>query len=105
DLKVIDGTNGLFVAMPSRKLADHCPKCNGKNHMRARFCNNCGARLNENRAGRDVKGRKKLHADVAHPINAECREQLQNAVIEAYNAELERSQQPGYVPQRMDDDE
>ena len=30
DLKLIEGTNGLFVAMPSRKLADHCPKCRCK---------------------------------------------------------------------------
>lgn len=41
DIKVIQGTNGYFVAMPSRKMSDHCPKCGGKNHLRARFCNNC----------------------------------------------------------------
>ena len=105
DLKVIDGTNGLFVAMPSRKLADHCPKCGSKNHMRARFCNNCGGPLNENRAGRDAKGRKKLHADIAHPINAECRERLQSAVVDAFDEEFERSKQPGYVPQRLDEDD
>ena len=29
DLKIIEGTSGLFVAMPSRKLTDHCPKCSG----------------------------------------------------------------------------
>ena len=28
-LKIIEGTNGMFVAMPSRKLADHCPRCGG----------------------------------------------------------------------------
>lgn len=105
DLKVIDGTNGLFVAMPSRKLADHCPKCGAKNHMRARFCNNCGGHLNENRAGRDAKGRKKLHADIAHPINADCRQRLQTAVVDAFNEELEQSKQPGYVPQKLDDDD
>ena len=27
DIKIIEGTKGLFVAMPSRKLTDHCPKC------------------------------------------------------------------------------
>lgn len=105
DLKVIDGTNGLFVAMPSRKLADHCPKCGSKNHMRARYCNNCGGHLNENRAGRDAKGRKKLHADIAHPINAECRQRLQTAVVDAFNEEFEKSKQPGYVPQRFDGDD
>lgn len=105
DLKVIEGTNGLFVAMPSRKLADHCPGCRGKNHMRARFCNHCGARLDENRAGRDAKGRKKLHADVAHPINADCRQMLQSAVVEAFGAEVEQSKTPGYVPTALDDDD
>ena len=30
DLKIIDGAGGLFVAMPSRKLADRCPKCGGE---------------------------------------------------------------------------
>jgi stage V sporulation protein G len=25
DLKIIEGTNGLFIAMPSRKLCDRCP--------------------------------------------------------------------------------
>ena len=27
DLKVIDGRKGLFIAMPSRKSKDPCPKC------------------------------------------------------------------------------
>ncbi len=103
DLKVIEGTNGLFVAMPSRKLSDHCPKCHGKNHMRAKFCSSCGTRLDENRANRDTKGRKKLHADVAHPINAECRKLLQEAVVEAFQEEFDRSRQPGYVPPKLDD--
>ena len=30
DLKIIDGSNGPFVAMPSRKLTAHCPKCSYK---------------------------------------------------------------------------
>ncbi|MBE3071283.1 MAG: septation protein SpoVG family protein [Planctomycetes bacterium] len=87
DLKIIDGTNGLFVAMPSRKLTDHCPKCSGKNHLRAKFCNDCGAKLPENRVSdEDVQG--KLHADIAHPINSECRARLQDVILDAYRAEL-----------------
>ena len=27
DLKIIEGTSGPFVAMPSRKLTAHCPNC------------------------------------------------------------------------------
>ena len=42
DLKIIEGANGPFVAMPSRKLTAHCPKCGCKNHLRAGFCNQCG---------------------------------------------------------------
>ena len=59
DIKIIEGTSGYFVAMPSRKMSDHCNKCGGKNHLRARFCNNCGAALPENRVRMDVKGRMK----------------------------------------------
>ncbi len=103
DLKIIDGTNGVFVAMPSRKLADRCPRCGSKNHLRAKHCNDCGARLNENRAPKDAQGRAKLHADVAHPINAACRERIQKAVVEAFNAELERSKSPDYRPAKYDD--
>ena len=37
DLKVIQGTRGAFVAMPSRKLTDRCPQCSTKNQLRSRF--------------------------------------------------------------------
>jgi len=87
DLKIIEGTNGLFVAMPSRKLTDHCPKCGGKNHLRAKFCNDCGARLPEHRVS-DEDAQGKLHADIAHPINSECRAKLQEVILDAYREEL-----------------
>lgn len=103
DIKVIEGTSGHFVAMPSRKMSDHCPKCGGKNHLRARFCNNCGASLNEDRAKRDFKGRMKLHADIAHPINAECRQFLQDKIVQAFEEELEKSKLPGYKPVEFDE--
>jgi stage V sporulation protein G len=97
DLKIIEGTKGSFVAMPSRKLTDRCPGCGSKNHLRARFCNQCGGKLDEDRATRDADGRVKLHADIAHPINSACREVIQSAVLKAFQAEKERSKQPGYV--------
>jgi len=103
DIKIIEGTGGLFVAMPSRKMSDHCERCGGKNHLRAKYCNNCGAPLNENRAGHDDHGRMKLHADVAHPINAACRKRIQDKIVEAYHQELERSKQPGYKPVDLDE--
>lgn len=98
DLKIIEGTSGMFVAMPSRKLADRCPKCRSKNHLRANHCNECGASLPRDRVKRDAMGRTKLHADIAHPINTACRERLQARVVEAYKEELERSKEPGYQP-------
>ena len=97
DLKIIEGTKGSFVAMPSRKLTDRCQGCGCKNHLRARFCNQCGGKLDEDRATRDADGRVKLHADIAHPINSACREVIQTAVLKAFHAEKERSKQPGYV--------
>src|SRR5438105_15779212 len=84
DVKLIAGPDGLFLAMPSRKLCDHCPRCGDKNHLRARFCNGCGYRLNENRFMRNTNHtggtRMKLHADIAHPINPACRSQIEQEV-------------------------
>ena len=97
DLKIIEGAKGSFVAMPSRKLMDRCPACKCKNHLRARFCNQCGHKLLDDRATRDPDGRVKLHADIAHPINSRCREFIQSAIIKAYREEQERAKLPGYV--------
>lgn len=57
DLRVIDGTKGMFVAMPSKRLP------NGD------------------------------HKDIAHPINTEIREKIQNAVLDVYHRELEEAPQ------------
>ena len=50
DIRIIEGDNGLFIAMPSKKTPT---------------------------------GEFK---DIAHPINPETREKIQNAILEAYNA-------------------
>ncbi len=102
DLKIIEGTNGPFVAMPSRKLTAHCPSCGCKNHLRAGFCNQCGRALEEDRSIKDEDGRAKLYADIAHPINSACREMIQDRVIREYRHELEQSKLPGYIS-RYDD--
>lgn len=106
DVKLIDGNDGLFLAMPSRKLMDHCPTCGDKNHLRARFCNQCGQRLDEDRHLRYRSGngqsRLKLHADIAHPINARMRQDIERRVFLAYQQELERSRQPGYIAPNLD---
>ncbi|NLM51294.1 MAG: septation regulator SpoVG [Firmicutes bacterium] len=54
DVRIIDGNNGLFVAMPSKRTPD---------------------------------GEFK---DIAHPITSKTRELIQTAVLNAYNAELEK---------------
>ncbi len=105
DIKVIEGTDGHFVAMPSRKMSDHCGKCGSKNHLRARYCNSCGGALALNRTRKDPRGRLKLHADIAHPINSRCRQRLQEAVVAMYEEELERSKLPGYTPVDLDEDD
>jgi len=84
DMRIIEGRNGYFVAMPSRKLSDTCPHCGGRNELRAKYCGNCGSPLDP---GRLAKVRDKLHVDVAHPINTACRQKLQKAVLDAYREE------------------
>lgn len=91
DLRVIEGRKGLFVAMPSRKLSDNCPRCGAKNELRAKHCGECGAKLDEDRGPRAATGRDKYHVDVAHPINTPCREVLQKTVLAAYAEEEGRA--------------
>jgi stage V sporulation protein G len=103
DIKIIQGNKTLFVAMPSRKITDRCTKCGCKNHLQAQFCNQCGNKLALNRTRPDDRGRAKLHADIAHPINVRCRQEIQDAILKGYSQEFERSRQPGYVPQSFDE--
>jgi len=102
DIKVVDGPSGLFIAMPSRKLVSRCPRCGEKNHLRAKYCNGCGSRLGVTRArpgggpgspgdGANGRQRVRLHVDIAHPIHAKCREEIQKAVLEAYEREAARA--------------
>ncbi len=97
DLKIIDGNNGPFVAMPSRKLSGHCPKCRSKNHLKARYCNQCGTRIKQDQVAMDGHGRAKLYADIAHPVNPQCREMIQEHVLREFELEKDRAKQPGYV--------
>ena len=103
DLKIIDGPRGPFVAMPSRKLTDRC-SCGTKNHLRARFCNECGQKLNQMRARRDQRGKSRLHMDIAHPINSECREEMHDTILDRYQEEVKASKEPGYRPVSLGED-
>lgn len=91
NVKVIEGTKGLFVAMPSRKMKEPCPKCNFRNAVRTKFCNQCGSSLPQTeprvmQPGDDLS-RQSEHKDIAHPITAECRDYIQKKVLEAYEQE------------------
>lgn len=94
NIKVIEGTNGLFIAMPSRKVKQPCPKCNFKNEVRSKYCNQCGAQLPL--ASRpltlEFTGSSQLeHKDIAHPITQSFREYLQKRVLDGYMQEKAKS--------------
>ena len=97
DIKIIEGENGLFVAMPSRKVCDRCRACSAKTPLRARYCGHCGCRLPDGRGSHNPKVR--LHADIAHPIHRKAREFIEQAILAAFHDEVERSEQVGYQPQ------
>ena len=97
DLKIIQGQRGHFVAMPSRKLMEKCPRCSAKNDVKARYCSHCAAALPNGMQTEQPIGRSRMFADIAHPINAGCRERIETAVLIAFEEEKVRSQQPGYI--------
>lgn len=86
NIKVVEGNNGLFVAMPARKAKQFCPRCGKKVDMGSRYCNHCGAQLPL--PPKDLVASKlTTHQDLAHPINQEFRDYLQNKILEAYEQE------------------
>lgn len=90
NIKVIEGTNGLFIAMPSRKVKQPCPKCNFKNELRSRYCNQCASGLPQAAppAEREDSASAQLeHKDIAHPITQAFREYLQKRILETYEQE------------------
>lgn len=56
DIKVVDGKNGLYVAMPSKKTST------GE------------------------------YRDIVHPINKECRTEIEDIILKEYHAALETLQ-------------
>lgn len=91
NIKVIQGSSGLFIAMPSRKLKSPCPKCNFKNEIGSKFCNKCGANLpvlDKPVSAADV-GSQSDHRDIAHPVTQHFRDYLQKKILEAYQKEAE----------------
>ncbi len=92
NIKVIQGSSALFIAMPSRKMKKACPKCNFKNEVGSRFCNNCALALEQAKEKMDAKLE---HRDIAHPITQQFREYLQNKIIEAYKQQVSSGTRTG----------
>ena len=85
DLKVIDGRNVTFVSMPQRRLTDRCYNCGVSNPLTSIYCNKCGSCLE-----RDPVGIRDASIDLVHPVTAECRDMVEEAVLSAYDREVER---------------
>ena len=99
DLKVLEGNQGYFVAMPSRKMTFRCPNCRQRNAIGSNYCSQCGVSL----AGFDPCANmtdmspSKLYVDIVHPINPAARDVIHRAIIDAYEQEKELASNPGYV--------
>ncbi|MBN1257143.1 MAG: septation protein SpoVG family protein [Planctomycetes bacterium] len=87
EVKVIQGDKGYFVAMPSRKAMERCRNCGVRNVVKAVYCSRCGQRLPQRPATPIPANREKIYLDIAHPINAECRKKIHDAVIGVYQEE------------------
>ncbi len=87
NIKVIQGSEALFIAMPSRKVKNSCPKCNFRNEVGSRFCNHCGAEVPSGIEQERAPDAKTEHRDIAHPITQEFREYLQTKILETYRKE------------------
>lgn len=99
NIKIIQGSNGLFIAMPSRKLKSSCQKCGFKNEVGSKFCNQCGTALrsqNQDFASEDKSDAKSEHRDIAHPITQQFRDYLQSKILEAYEKELNSQHRSEY---------
>lgn len=95
NIKVIEGSTGPFIAMPSRKIKQPCPKCGFKNEMRAKFCNQCGGQLPlapRPTTSQETQRSSAEHKDIAHPVTQSFREYLQKRVLEAY--ERKKTEEP-----------
>jgi len=91
NIKVIEGSSGLFIAMPSRKLKTPCPKCGFRNEVKSKYCNQCATQLpaviKPLTSEQEGDGSQSEHRDIAHPITQTFRDYLQKKVLEAFEVE------------------
>jgi stage V sporulation protein G len=90
NVRVIEKSDGLLVAMPSRKLTSKCPNCHFKNPIDNCYCGNCGTHLRDEATIKRVQRETKVHFDIAHPINPETRHKIEVAVLAAYHQACEQ---------------
>ena len=108
DVKLIEGNGWIVRGHAGSEDHRPLPALLREKSPPRRFCNQCGNRLDPDRAMRHRQRQSsgqcalKLHADIAHPINAELRRQIEAQVVAAYQRELDRSRQPGYVAPSLD---
>jgi stage V sporulation protein G len=95
NIKVIEGANGLFIAMPSRKAKTVCPRCSSKNEVGSKYCNHCAADVSSLIPEETVRDAKSEHRDIAHPVTQKFREYLQTKILDAYQEELRKSSSGG----------
>lgn len=93
NIKVIEGSNGLFVAMPARKMKQFCPRCGKRIELNSKFCSQCGVQLPPTPRDLEQGKNSQIHQDIAHPINQQFRDYLQKKVLEAYQQEKKLQQQ------------
>ena len=91
DLRVLtDPQDRPYVTMPNRKIVDRCPQCSASNPLRAKYCNECGIRLADNRGRPNIRdGKIRFYTDVAHPTDSDLRSMLSSKVLAQYQVEKE----------------
>lgn len=89
NIKVVEGNNGLFVAMPARKMKQFCSRCGKKVEVGSRYCNHCGVQLPITNNSEPTPNKQMTHQDLAHPINQEFRDYLQSKVLDSFYTEKE----------------
>lgn len=97
-VKLVQGKETPFLAMPNERKHDHCPSCHVKNHLLANFCNNCGVKLAKDRHlflfTNGEQRSNRLYNDLTHPITNDLREYLLDECLDAYKKE---KQNPGSI--------
>ena len=101
NIKIIQGLNGLFIAMPSRKMKRLCQKCHFKNEVGSKFCNHCGTPVKPENQNTELVDAKTEHRDIAHPITQQFREYLQMKILEAYERDIVVGEDSGVSAEKV----